>query len=568
LRQTGGGNVPVWTSWHPLGDACSAIAGGAGTSGVPELWFVDTGLTTGAPSLNMLTQNPVSLNWTTQPVVKPKQATDTPQATASYVTQIALINQDTTPSGVPVPGAPVTISTVEPVVVTVEGQQYTIAPNQPQTFGTDEFGRITLSTPALGLHTAALTIAATNAASALVYPAALAHATLQNTTDLATAQYTSTTVPTLVQANLVQSNASNAPDVLSTTKNVFTIQQTNNITPNDTGPDQNFTPVSSYEAARAFSAAKFVSSRPLRGPSHDPENLTLLGDFWDDLFHFAEDVFHAIATGVLEVISVASDVANGVIELSIQLANGAAQAVQYLVHTIDDVAHAIESAFQWLAAKVEMVINWLKELFSWGDIVNTGKVLAHYIQQLLSAGSAYLTPAGSSPLQQLIDGQLVALTQQITAALTSLAGDSRSISDLAPSPSSLQPPAGVVSANSGNQARTNYAQRHTQNYLQNGGVIAAGAASSAALGNYTAQVNSTSQSQAVSSATAGFQGGLGNVFSDPSAFFGTLLSDLVGLVNDLIVAVMDVARICSCRSRPRPWPRCRACSRPPSISRS
>ena len=192
-------------------------------------------------------------------------------------------------------------------------------------------------------------------------------------------------------------------------QNVFTIQQQNQITPNDTGPDQEFTEASSYEAARAVSVRKFVASRPWRGPKHDPDNLTLLGDFWDDLLHFAEDVFHAIRTGVLEVISVTTDVANGVIEFSLQLASGAAQAVQYVVHTIDDVALAIESAFQRVAAEVEMVINWLKELFSWGDIVNTGRVLVYYIglHRAASAGGQRLSDAGGQQPAAATDRQAV-----------------------------------------------------------------------------------------------------------------------------------------------------------------
>ncbi|HKF58585.1 MAG TPA: hypothetical protein VKJ45_24300 [Blastocatellia bacterium] len=148
-----------------------------------------------------------------------------------------------------------------------------------------------------------------------------------------------------------------------------------------------------------------------------------------------EDVFHAIHTGIIKIESIATDVAQGIIQISMSLANGVAEAVTYAVKTIDDVANAIQSAFQWLAAKVEEVINWLKELFSWQDIVNTGAVMAHIVSQFLSAASSYLAPSdsGPSPLQTLIDSKFAQLTNQINSSLESLAGNSNPMSQMVPS---------------------------------------------------------------------------------------------------------------------------------------
>jgi hypothetical protein len=142
-----------WTTFHPMGDLATFVGAGVGTVGMSDLWFLDSD-----SFLNRLWQDPVSGNWIAQPVLQPDIGEAVPTYVSQYVTQLTVQNNSpNSPPRAPVPGLPIVVSTVEPVTVWVEDTQYNIDEGRPVTLTTDIYGRITLKTIALGLHTAQLT---------------------------------------------------------------------------------------------------------------------------------------------------------------------------------------------------------------------------------------------------------------------------------------------------------------------------------------------------------------------------------------------------------------------------
>jgi hypothetical protein len=67
----------------------------------------------------------------------------------------------------------------------------------------------------------------------------------------------------------------------------------------------------------------------------------------------------------------------------------------------------------WLKAAVERVVDWLKELFDWTDIINTHAVVFHFVDRLLVNAAAALDPNKPNNAQQLLLAHFDHLKQTI-----------------------------------------------------------------------------------------------------------------------------------------------------------
>jgi len=530
-----------WMTFHPLGDLSTFVGAGVGTIGMMDLWFLDTD-----SFLNRLWQDPVSGNWIAQPVLQPDIGEAEPTYVSQYVTQLTVENTSPNwPPGAPAAGVPIIVSAVEPVAVWVDGTQYNVDEGQPATLTTDPFGRITFETIALGLHTAQLTFTppAGTGTALSVYPPLLAHNILaaldsQGKT-LNAAQATTQTVPTAVSAPLVSSqNQVNSASASQTITGTIQLQATNGVGPGTVNPPGLSAQARGNEHIRELMRGKIVSTRMVAGPDGSTERLELLGDFWSDLLNFAEDVFHAIENGVIDVVNV---VVTDTIEITLSIAKFGQHLVSLAVQTIHDVENAFITAFRWVVVEVEQVINWLKELFDWTDIVNAGKVMAYTVSAFLSSVTSYVTPVGSnpSPLQAYIDGKFTTWKTDINNALTSLAGNNQPLSQYAPG-TPTQPPDAYNNGSASSQSRGNFAHRHAQSYVQNGGVLVAPGGDTSQLSGLNS-VGSRTQSQngpALQSFSTNLQGAMQN----PSSLINSAVSDLLLILKDVIDAALDAAQ--------------------------
>lgn len=99
------------------------------------------------------------------------------------------------------------------------------------------------------------------------------------------------------------------------------------------------------------------------------------GDVWDATKHFAGDVWHGIKEGLHRVASVVVDFTNSVIQLVIEIGGQLVKLADWVIKGVEDAMQAITSVFNWIEAKVEAVIDWLKMLFDFKAIWNTKEAL-------------------------------------------------------------------------------------------------------------------------------------------------------------------------------------------------
>lgn len=565
IRQvaTNDDNTWLWTNWHPLGNDCLLLANGPGSHATHELFTVNSD-----SFLHRLWQDPVSLNWDSSALLKPAGAAADPIYVAQYVTEVTVLNA----AGTPEPGVAVSVSVNEPVSVWFMGNQYALSPVGSATFTTDAMGKLALNTLALGLHTAQLSFNAEGFASSYqAYPPQAAQDRLAavDGPTLQSAQARTQSVPTVVTAPLVPSTGQpNCATAATVIQNVFTIKTRNNI---DTGLVTGASATGAaptYEDVRALWSAKVHKVRALAPATAGvgQESLGSWQSFWDELAAFGEDVWHGIRKGILAVEAITIDLGQGLIELTLVLEQVGSAVISFVIKTIDDVVHAVTTAFQWLGTKIEKAIDWLKAFFDWGDILNTKNVIEYYINQVIGNLITSLNPNSPDNFQQLVRAkfeQVAALiagnpnqpgSDAFSQAATSFGTNSfnGAVSGIPVSPtlggSALQP-AAPSQAHAAHQVRCNYAQRKSQTYIHGGGNVMPGTGGSGvgtgpspfdgflALLAETLELDNPASKFCQAQAT--LQANLQSQ-QDPKGFFGTAVSDFVAMVKEFVLVVVEL----------------------------
>ena len=77
--------------------------------------------------------------------------------------------------------------------------------------------------------------------------------------------------------------------------------------------------------------------------------------FWHDLCKFPHDIMHAIKTAALTVSDVAVDVEQGVLHVTMVLANGMKQLMNLVIATFEDVVSAVKTAIRAIGRAVDEV---------------------------------------------------------------------------------------------------------------------------------------------------------------------------------------------------------------------
>jgi len=562
IRQTSrGGNSSspwTWTSWHPLGDGCLALANGPGASATHELFTIDA-----TKLLNRLWQDPVNQNWNSAELRKPSGTEETPYYVTMYETGITVWNDTGGPAG----NTAVTVSVAEPVSVWESGVQYNLDATHPQTFVTDRMGKLNLSTLALDLHTAQLTFTADGFASPYnIYPPQQVHTRLsgvnEQTLQTAQARTKSVPLPAVSETLVPASGQSNCKGAASAINDAFTIQTNHNITPTKLTAVKAPGVIPTYEELRAEWAAKVVVNPSLTGEGEP--RLGSWDSFWDELKKFGEDVWHAIRKGILVVESVAVDIAAASIQIGVSLAGLGSHLINFFITTIDDVAHAIVSAFRWVGAEISKAIDWLKEFFSWDDILNTKRVVDYYLNQVFSNLISDLNPTASNNFQSIVDAQFDRMVNwicgdknnpgsdvfsQATAAYgtNSFTGTVSNVSvDPKVGSNALQPGA-AQSTYHANQVKNGYASRKSDTYVRQGGNPIPGGSGTVPTPyqNFLNHVNthldpSNPNSTYGKAQTAMHQRSA--VIKDPKNFFDTAIHDFVYVVKEFVIDILALLK--------------------------
>jgi hypothetical protein len=563
IRQTGltgdptNDNPWTWTYWHPLGNNCLCLANGPGTDATRELFTLD-----GDSFLNHLAQDPVSLNWTSLQIRKPNGTKDDPYYVTQYTTEVTVYDQGNNPE----PNVTLVVSVTEPVSVWVSGVQYDLDGATSQTFTTNAMGKLTLSTLALGLHTAQLCFQADGfAAPYLVYPPQNAQDRLQNVTGttLQNAQSRTQSVPTEVKVPLVAPAQQGNCDAVATVIQSVTQMKTSckidpgaptGVMPNGATP--------TYQEIRALWKAKVLSVRTVRpvGTAAAVE-LGSWESFWDDLKDFGEDMWHGIQSGILVVENIVVDV--GGITLTVFLKDIGQALIDFVITTIDDVVHAVAASFRWLGAKIEQAIDWLKEFFSWGDILNTKTVLEYYVNQVLSNLTNNLNPNSPNSVLPLVQAQFQNLIDLVSGNSTNPDAFSQARTSFGTTTfngtvanTPIDPkvgsqglhPKGVQAVHQAHQVKSNYAKTKSESYINQGGKVVHSGSGSQALdtGGFSAlldliekQFDYTNSQSPFSSKCQTLQSNLAGM-QNAHGLFDTAINDFLDLLKDFVLFVIEL----------------------------
>jgi len=544
-----------WHAWHPIAANCGRVTNGPGAQGTHELFAQDpVGL------LKRVWQDAATANWSTSSLHRPRGTTETPYYVSQYETEITVYGGN----GLPARNVPVQISTADPVEVWVDGVHHDVDHANSLTVTTDSLGKVSLNTLALGLHTAQLTFSNPNFAKPYtVYPPQDVHNRLSNVDGptLESAQARTQSVPTAKTEALASTDLKkNSSASASVIQDTFKIKQSRNINPGlPTGFATEGTPVS-REELRAQWKAKLVSSGPASAEAAAP-GLGSWDSFWQDLADFPEDIWQGIREGVLALEKIATDIEKGTIKVWVAISGAAAYAFEFIIKTIDDVVHAVVAAFKWIGAEVLKAIDWLKEFFSWTDILNTTNIIAHYLAGVLQSGIDSVAPNSPIPnLQTVVKSEAAGIIAKIMGNPNQPGTDvfSRARTTLGKQtfnqsmPPQNNPPTGTPllnatnarKAHQDNQVHCNYANRKTRTWQKQGGnIVPAKSGQSPAsfqslLGYTRGKLNYDVPTSRYRLAQAKVQAKLSA--APVHSFFDSAVTDFTDIVEDIAVVLIDL----------------------------
>ncbi len=341
-------------------------------------------------TLNVLTKDPTA-GWSLVPVV---QDGATLQELDGWRVQLLV----TDANSVPITNTAVSVSADRPVGVWQASGNTLLAAQEPATFTTDAFGRITFATPAIELDTAQLTVQLAtdgkiDAASSpvLVSPDSDVQAFLGGTAPLNTigtltaanllaAQNSSGTALCPVLANAPQESQTNAANgVISAINQCVTAGQ--GVTP---GPND----IKSFVLDMSQPIPTFTSSTQPNGV----QAVHSLADssWWDSVKNDSESFFHSVRHKAMEVASCAANwvkneatgAYNWVVNLAITIGSDIVGVANYVITDMKSAFHAITGFFQKLGADIRDAVYWLRHEI--GALIKEAGQNAQLIEQWLT----------------------------------------------------------------------------------------------------------------------------------------------------------------------------------------
>jgi hypothetical protein len=542
LHQTGwdANQAPVWAPILPLDRDVAWVASPQSALEAATLFAAGADQT-----LHALSQDPVSKLWKRSLVQQPGHK---PYPMTRYRTQLTV----TDANGNPAPGVAITIGAAEETAILAGGKTYFVGPgDQTATISTNEAGTLTVSTAATSLVSSSYTVTAPGqAAPKTVCPDQNYHSFLSGTDAINTG---SAVIPPMSKDTLQNATVGGQPlsPGLSSQKAGWAATTVKNA--------MNSVPASSA----AIRAAGYVGwSMDLQDPGHpqfryfnsqDELRAHLVtifpgpqagaaGDLGEDIGEFFGDLLHAIETAVADLISAVVDAVNSLISFVVQVADQVITIAAMVVRTIEDAIPFIHAIFNFIGALVAKVLDWLKDLFGWGDVWNTKRVFEHLVSEALPAlqwaiqqRAAIETGTFFTDLKHTVDGEF-------TNAISHFEG--QSFSQIA-SPSSLSRASGgtrlaAAGVPTGSAAQNNWLLSKVMDNVGGSGALAQLSATLPAdlVGDvWDALTGSVGDLEDALSALEDF---FQTLFTDPKDFASRGVSDLIKVAQAVVDFVLDL----------------------------
>jgi hypothetical protein len=357
-----------------------------------------------------------------------------------YVSEVAVLDR----RGAPMPGQVLSVSAESLTEIEVDGAWYLVGPGFGAQVKTGPFGKITIAAAADSLVPPAVHVdAAGLQKGAVIQQAAAVHDYLAGTGTLPSqngrfdAQALSA-----ARAGGVPIVPGSGPDrearieaVVNGTKDIFNLAAGKPPTSRSylgTGP----APVIYGSAVGPDLAARAAGQHlgdlpvvyhefatPADAAAHIQaiRDLDEYGGAWEDLARWVSDAWQGITNGVVHVFQV---IVTETVKIFVWIGEKIVELAGLIVDTFEHVMRAIEAVVRQVVDTIAAVIDWLKALFGFGDILDTASV----IEGIVRDGHRHLAHEGER-LKGLAHGWFAGQKDRIQEALAALrdtyADDSR-----------------------------------------------------------------------------------------------------------------------------------------------
>ena len=380
----------VWSSWSPLGGSHLYLAPGSCLQATDTLFSMGSSTL----SLTAVSQNKTTGKWLDGEVKRASRAGMEIEPVSMYYTEVTVANA----AGIPQAGVAVTVTAEVPVLALIEGVAYELDPVRGVNCQTNGTGKLIVRTLAQGFYTPALTLQLSGtsadsgaAQTAAIQPSSHVYNFLAGSEQLPVGGGQPVLLcPATLQQGFKSVSHGTADFVVKNCKNIsqlpgpggspvngpvgFAVDRLNRAHP------KFFT----FWTAEELDAYRKEESWKLR--DRGKADLSI-GGIWHDIKHAAEDVVDGIKKGVITVETCTVDLAHKTVSLTLTVAGTIETVFEFVVHTVQVAALAMEAIVASMVAAIDAVIQWLRLLFDWENIIATQQALMGFINTLIVQSS-------------------------------------------------------------------------------------------------------------------------------------------------------------------------------------
>ncbi|MGA2906055.1 MAG: hypothetical protein ABSD98_19690, partial [Candidatus Korobacteraceae bacterium] len=524
-----------WSDWHPLGNNCVFLANGPANVPSTDLFMLDDGY-----EVNVLSEDLTLGVWDDLVMLKPAGTNTDCEYVSRYLTELTVTDENSIPQS----NFSLGVTADEPIGIWVGNTLYNVDVATPVQLMTDQTGKVTFGFFASDLYTPTFSFAADGLSSPpTINPAQAVNNYLAGQSGALPARPDFDAAGNTLKAAQMQTQ----PEWVSGSTSQFVQPQ-----------DQANAPTAAQAITQVYTIP--VSATETSGQWQVAPSQMGVGStgFWDDLCNYGHDIEHAIKNAVLKVTKIEVDVANKVVSFTMQLANGASQVLQLVVKTARDVVSAVKTVFRYIERGIDEVIHWLKDLFRWGDILNTKIVFETALNGLMSKLSENFNPNSPVYAGTLFKTYFDDLVAQISQAFQNAESVFSStdtfggVAGLVSYPLSARPvgddalhPTAASNAQSANGTHANYVHTHTLNYTAQGGTfpptaMGDGTSGDGVLQSLFAVIDQNLNQDPYKTASMESVNNLQEIFSNPGAFADVVMYDVINAIEKAVMFLLDV----------------------------
>ncbi|CAB1064284.1 hypothetical protein D1BOALGB6SA_9076 [Olavius sp. associated proteobacterium Delta 1] len=459
LRQTGWevDKQPIFANWVNLGNQVSVVATPEKMGVGPEVFHVEVGSRT----VNHLDQNPDSTVWYPKTLASPTPPTQVPKKAVTYDLVLTLEVEH----GRPLPKQIVQMDLDRSSIVDVNGLAYHIEAGKPVDIESDAIGNLNITFEATELTAPLVKLSyiddAGNHCHSEYRADGNAHARLANQDPKSPMNAQTLKDLKIIPNKVPDSKADKIASAVTTLGGLMAQHKSSGNQPQSWHFDfsQKDIGIDTYEGQRVFD---FIV------PAHE---LSVIdgGNIFGDLLHYLDKDLkdlEKIATAVVD------DVVHIVLHVKGEIKKFALKSVDKIGAFLKLVLKKIVEGFKEVIDVIEAIINWLKRLFDWQNILNTQQVIKHFFNGFLDLAQSkekYIQRQVSQGVSWL-DSDFKTLLMNTKKFL----GDTGSFSN------SMQTKKGVVDVKeqkkqaTAHVCRQNYVLRHVNAHIKNKSMVKQG----------------------------------------------------------------------------------------------